>query len=315
MTGYILRRLGHSLPVLVLTTLLIFMLVHLLPGDPALTIAGPDADPTTLAAVRERLGLDRPLWVQYANWLTQVVRGNFGTSYVSGLEVSRLVMQAFPATLELALTTLVVMVAIAIPAGLTASLYEDGVFDRLVSGIAAFLIGVPNFWLAILLILLFSVNLQWLPPSGRVPLFQDPGVAARFLALPVLALVPRLASILTLFVRTSSLEVLTQDYSRTARAKGLSGQLIASKHVLRNALLPIITVLSVQFAQLLSGAVVIETVFAWPGMGRLLITAVSNRDYPTIQIVLLLFVTTFVLINVLTDLLYGLADPRLRTEA
>ena len=313
MLTYVVQRLGQSVPVAILASLLVFMLIHLLPGDPALTIAGADADDATVAAVTERLGLDQPLWLQYTTWLGRVVQGDFGTSFVSGLPVSRLIAQAFPATLELAVVALLLVIFLAIPLGVICAFSEDSPFDRVVSGLAAFLIGVPNFWLAILLILVFSVSLQWFPPSGRVPLLADPAVAVRFLALPVLALVPRLASVLLLFVRASSLDVRSEDYVRTARAKGLPERLVASKHVLRNAMLPILTVISVQFAQLLSGAIVIETVFAWPGMGRLLVTAVNNRDYPVIQTVLLLFVFAFVLINVLTDFLYGIADPRIRS--
>lgn len=313
MLTYVVQRFGQSVPVAILASLLVFMLIHLLPGDPALTIAGADADDATVAAVTERLGLDQPLWLQYTTWLGRVVQGDFGTSFVSGLPVSRLIAQAFPATLELAVVALLLVIFLAIPLGVLCAFSEDSPFDRVVSGLAAFLIGVPNFWLAILLILVFSVSLQWFPPSGRVPLLADPAVAVRFLALPVLALVPRLASVLLLFVRASSLDVRGEDYVRTARAKGLPERMVATKHVLRNAMLPILTVISVQFAQLLSGAIVIETVFAWPGMGRLLVTAVNNRDYPVIQTVLLIFVFAFVLINVLTDFLYGIADPRIRS--
>lgn len=309
---FVLRRLGQALPVVLLASILVFAIVHLLPGDPALRLAGPDADPATLEAVRERFGLNEPLAVQYGQWLVRTASGDLGSSFVSSLPVSRLIGQAFPATLELAVATLLVVVLVAVPLGLGAAISENSPFDRVVTGFAAFLIGVPNFWLAILLILLFSVTLNWLPPSGRLPLLQDFGLGVRFLALPVLALAPRLASVLLLFVRSSSLDTLSEDYVRTARAKGLPMRIVAVKHVLRNAMLPILTVLSVQFAQLLSGAVVIETIFAWPGMGRLLITAVENQDYPLIQSTLLIFVVLFIFVNVTTDVLYGLADPRIR---
>lgn len=312
MIVYVLRRLGQAAPVLVLASLVIFMVVHLLPSDPAFVLAGPDADEATLTAVREKFGLNEPIWVQYFYWLNNVLRGDFGTSFISRLPVERLIAQAFPATLELAVVTLLVIVVTAIPLGVFAALRERGFFDQLISGTAALLTAVPNFWLAILLILAFSVSLNWLPPSGRIPLLQNPELAWRFLVLPVFALAPRLSSVLLLFVRTSTLEVLNEDFVRTAKAKGLSSVFIAFKHVLRNALLPILTVLSVQFSQLLAGAVVIETIFAWPGMGRLLVNAVGNLDYPVVQAVLLLLVFLFVLINVLTDILYGLADPRIR---
>jgi len=309
---YILRRVWQAVPVLLLASMLIFSVVHLLPSDPALVLAGPDANEATLAAVRAKFGLDKPLWTQYLLWLGNVLRGDFGVSFVSQMPVSRLIAQAFPATLELALVTLAVMVVTALPLGVLAALRSGRAFDRIVTGAAAFFTGVPNFWLALLLILAFSVSFNLFPPSGRVPLLQDPGIAWRFLVLPVLALAPRLAAVLLLFVRTSTLSVLNEDFVRTARAKGLPETLIASKHVLRNAMLPILTVLSVQFAQLLAGAVVIETIFAWPGMGRLLVNAVGNLDYPVVQAVLLLLVLLFVLINILTDILYGLADPRIR---
>lgn len=315
MLTYILSRFAQAVPIVIITTMIIFMIIHLLPGDPALTLVGADADPMTLHAVRERLSLNKPLPIQYVDWIGRTLRGDLGLSYVSSLPVQQLIAQAFPATIELAVSTIILVILVAVPLGLAAAFAENSLFDRSVSGTAAFLIGIPNFWLAILLILLFSVTLHWLPPSGRVPFAQDPVLAVRFLVLPVLALVPRLASVLLLFVRAATLETMTEDYVRTARAKGLPASHIAWKHVLRNALLPILTVLSVQFAQLLSGAVVIETVFAWPGMGRLLINAVSNRDYPVIQAALLLFVVMFILINILTDILYGIADPRIRLNS
>ncbi len=309
---YVFKRVGQAVPVLILASILIFLVVQLLPGDPALVLAGPDANEATLAAVRMKFGLDKPLWMQYLYWLSNMARGDFGTSFISSLPVGRLITQAFPATLELAVATFIVIVVTAIPLGVFTALREGGVFDRIISGTAAFFTGVPNFWLAILLILAFSVSVNWFPPSGRVPLLQNPSVGWRFLVLPVLSLAPRLSSVLLLFVRTSTLGVLNEDFVRTAKAKGLSETSIAFKHVLRNAMLPIVTVLSVQFAQLLAGAVVIETVFAWPGMGRLLVSAVGNLDYPVVQAVLLLLVFLFVLINILTDILYGLADPRIR---
>lgn len=314
MVPFIVRRLGETIPVLFLASVLIFSVVHLLPSDPAIVLAGPDASAETIEAVRQRFGLDRPLAVQYVFWVGNMLQGNFGTSFISRLPVATLIGQAFPATLELALVTLLVVIVVAIPLGLFTGLAEDSAFDRVVSGIASFVIGIPNFWLGIILILVFSVSLGWFPPSGRIPFAENPWLAIRFLALPVASLAPRLISVLLLFVRTSTLKVLSEDFVRTARAKGLSQVRVAFKHVLRNAAIPILTVLSVQFAQLLAGAIVIETVFAWPGVGRLLINAVKNLDYPLIQTLLLLLVTLFIVINIATDVLYGLTDPRVRAE-
>ena len=312
MLTYTFRKLGEAIPVLALASILIFGVVHMLPSDPALVLAGADASEETLDAVRARFGLDQPLPVQYMYWAGNMLRGEFGTSFISRQPVAFLIGQAFPATAELAVATMLVVIMIGIPLGVVAALAEDRPLDQILSGIASFVIGIPNFWLGIVLILVFSVSLGWLPPSGRVPLLQDPGVALRFLILPVATLTPRLSSVLLLFVRSSTLHVLSEDYVRTAKAKGLASARVAFKHVLRNAMIPILTVLSVQFAQLLAGAIVIETVFAWPGIGRLLVQGVRNLDYPLVQALLLLLVTVFIVINVLTDLLYGLTDPRIR---
>ena len=309
------RRLAQSIPVIFAASIVVFLLVHLIPSDPAAVIAGPDASQTTIEAIREKFGLNRPLYVQYGIWVSQIARGNLGKSVISGIPARQLIDQAFPATMELAVASMLLIIFVGVPLGLAAAIREGGWYDRVATGVAAFLTGVPNFWLGILLILAFSVHLHWFPPSGRVSILSQPVLGLRFLALPVLALAPRLASILFLFVRTSTLEVLVEDYVRTARAKGLPERIVAFKHILRNALLPVLTVLSVQFSRLLAGAIVIETVFAWPGMGRLLVTSVNNLDYPVVQAVLLILVVIFIILNVLTDLLYGLVDPRIRFGA
>lgn len=312
MLTYILRKIVQSLPVVLLASFGIFMLVHVLPADPALILAGPDASQQTLDAVRARFGLDKPLLEQYWLWLSHAAHGNMGDSFISHLPVRQLIGQAFPATLELAIATLIVIVLVGIPLGVAVGLASESLFDRFVTAGAAFIIGIPNFWLGILLILVFSVSFHLLPPSGRVGLLQAPAVGWKFLVLPVMSLAPRLTSVLLLFVRTSTIDVSLEDYVRTARAKGLGGLRLRFKHVLRNALIPVLTVLSVQFSQLLAGAIVIETVFAWPGIGRLLVNAVNNLDYPLIQAILLMLVMLFIAINILTDILYGYTDPRIR---
>lgn len=315
MFTYIGRRLLSSIPVLLMASFAIFALIRVLPGDPVSVLAGPDARDEVLLAVREKYGLDKPLLVQYWIWGSMVLSGDLGTSLLSRLPVARLIGQAFPATLELAFVSFLITLIVGVPLGVVAATRANSSYDQLITNVAAFLTGVPGFWLGLLLILAFSVNLQWFPPSGRIPLFSDFTGAMRHLALPVLSLTPRLIAVLFLFVRSATMDVRRQDFVRTAISKGLSARTVSFKHVLRNALIPVITVLSVQFSRLLAGAVVIETVFAWPGLGRMLVNAVINLDYPVVQAALLLLVGLFIVLNTLTDILYGIADPRIQVGA
>lgn len=312
MLAFTLRRLAHAIPVVFLSTVGVFLLLHLVPGDPALVLAGANASPEVIVAVRRDMGLDQPLPVQYAVWLVHVLRGDLGSSYTSGLPVGNLIAQRMPATLELAFAALCLALLIAIPTGIVAAIKRRGPADWLVSSFNAFAIAIPNFWLGILAILVFSLALGWLPPGGRVEMARDPVLGLKSLILPAVTLALSQAAVLSRFIKTSMLEVLYEDYIRTARAKGLPGRLVIQRHALRNSLIPLVTVLGMQFGRLLGGAVIVESVFAWPGVGRLILQGIGNRDYAVVQGALLLLVMTFVVVNLLTDFAYGYLDPRIR---
>jgi ABC-type dipeptide/oligopeptide/nickel transport system permease component len=315
MGTFIIRRLLQAIPVLVLASLGVFLLLHLVPGDPALLLAGPDATPEVVAAVRTDMGLDEPLPVQYALWMEHALRGDLGKSYISRLPVWQLIQNALPATIELAVSGLLIAVIFALPTGILAAVKRQSPADWIVTLFNGVALGVPNFWLGILLIIIFALILNWLPPGGRVEFLSNPGIAWKTLLLPAITLGIPIGSALSRFTRAAMLEVLREDYMRTARAKGLSGRVVVFGHGLRNALIPIITVLGIQFGHLLGGAVIVESVFAWPGVGRLVLQAVLNRDYLVVQGTLLLLVMTFIIINLIVDLLYGLLDPRIRLSS
>jgi peptide/nickel transport system permease protein len=314
MLQYIARRLLHAIPVILLSSIVIFALLHLAPGDPALILAGPDADADTVQAVRQRMGLDQPLYVQYGIWIGQMLRGDMGRSYVNNRPVRELIMQRIPATLQLALAGLLIALTVGGITGVMAALNRRKAVDWVVSSINAFAVAIPNFWFGILVILFFAVTLRWLPPGGRGSFTDDPGRALQFLALPALTLAINQMAVLSRFIRSSVLDVLTDDYVRTAHAKGLRSRVVILRHVLPNAFMPVVTVLGIQIGGLVGGAVVIETVFAWPGVGRLLLQSVQSRDYTVVQGVLLLLVTSFILVNLLTDIMYGVLDPRVRVD-
>lgn len=297
---------------LVLTSIAIFSLLRLIPGDPAVVLAGQDAPLESVEALRSQMGLDRPLPVQYVIWVGEVLQGNLGTSYVADRPVSELISQRLPATAELAVAAFVLVVVCGLASGILAALHRGRLLDWLISSFNTVALSVPPFWTGLLFLLLFGLTLRWLPLSGRVPITEDVVDAGRHLLLPALTLGLAMTPELSWFVRNSLLDVISHDYVRTARAKGLAERQVVRGHVLRNALIPVLTVLGVQVSRLLGGAVVVESVFGWPGLGRLLVQSILNRDYPTVQGVLLFIVTVFVLINLLTDLLYTWADPRLR---
>ena len=303
------------LPVVVLSSVGVFLLLHLVPGDPVAVLAGPDATPETIQAMRQDLGLDKPLPVQYGMWLSRVVRGDFGRSYAYRRPVGELIVQRIPATVELALAGLTLALLVAMPTGVMAAVRQGSAFDWLASTLSGFAIAIPNFWFGILAITVFSLTLGWLPPGGMVELTRDPVGGLRFLVLPAVTLALNQAAVLSRFVKSSVLDVLYEDYVRTARAKGLSEPRITSRHVVRTALIPIATVLGLEFGRLLGGAVIVESVFAWPGVGLLIIQGILHRDYPIVQATLLLLVITFVAVNLITDLLYGFLDPRIRLSA
>jgi len=312
MLAFTLSRLVQAIPVVFLSTIGVFLILHLVPGDPAIAIAGSDARPDTIAAIRTELGLDQPLPVQYGLWLGRVLQGDLGRSYTNKLSVAEQIGQRIPATLELTFAGLLLALVVSIPTGIIAAVRDRSAADWVISSFNAFAIAIPNFWLGILMILLFGLFLGWLPPSGRGDFAREPGTAWKFLLLPAITLALNQSAVLSRFVKSSMLEVMHEDFIRTARAKGLREWVVIRRHVLRNALVPIATVLGIQFGRLLGGAIVVESVFAWPGVGRLVLQSIGNRDYSTVQGVLLLLVLSFVVVNLLTDMAYGLLDPRIR---
>ena len=287
-------------------SLVVFALVHL-SGDPVLLMVSSDAPPDVVAATRHALGFDRPLREQFADYVTRAARGDLGVSLRSSLPVATLIRQRLPATVELTLAALLIAVVVAIPAGIVSAVKRGSALDRLAMVGAVAGQAVPIFWLALLLIAFFGVYLRWLPVFGRGSLAH--------LVLPAVSLSTVILGRLARLVRSSMLEVLGQDYVRTARAKGVGEVRVLAGHALKNAAIPIVTLLGLQFAQLLGGAVVTETIFAWPGIGRLVVEAIFNRDFPVVQGVVLVVSLIFVAVNLLVDLAYAALDPRIRTEA
>lgn len=315
MARYIARRVLLTIPTLLLASILIFLLLRLIPGDPATIVAGSDATPEQVAAVRLDLGLDRPLIVQYVTWLNRALHGDFGRSLIGKYPVWDQIKRAYPATLELTVAALLLALLLAVPTGLLAALRPRSWVDRTIGALNAFAIGIPNFLLGILLILAFALTIPILPVGGRVSVLEDPTAGLKTLVLPAITLAIGIAAVLSRFIRGALLEVLSEDYVRTARAKGLGERAVVSRHALRNALIPVVTVLGLQIGRLLGGAVIVEAVFAWPGMGRLAVQAILTRDYTIVQATLLLLVTAFVVINLLVDIAYGFIDPRVRVRA
>jgi peptide/nickel transport system permease protein len=315
MGQYILKRLIQLLPVLFLVSVIVFSLVHLIPGDVVDVLMGEGHDdPLVEAALRKELGLDKPIVVQYVYWLGNVLQGDLGKSVITHKPVTQMIATRFPATLLLALAAGVVAVLISIPAGIIAAYRQNTVSDFVAMGISLGGISIPNFWLGIMLILFFAQFLGWLPSMGYIPVFKNPLDALAHLIMPAITLGTAMAASLTRFTRSEMLEELRQDYVRTARAKGLKERVVLLRHVLKNSLIPTITIIGMQIAGLLDGAVITETVFAWPGIGRLAVRAVLERDYPLVQGIVLFAAVIFVVVNLLVDLTYRLLDPRVRLE-
>jgi peptide/nickel transport system permease protein len=304
MIRHLLLRLLLILPAVWLILTMVFLLVHIVPGDPVEQMLGPDAQAADIQQLRRDLGLDQPLFEQYFTYLSGLARGDLGRSYRFNAPVFGLVLQRYPATLELALAALAVCLAIAVPAGIFSASRRGKAADRATSVLTLLGLSVPNFALGPLLILSFSVELGWLPVSGRGGLAH--------LVLPAATLGAALAAIMTRMVRGSMLEELSSDYVRTARAKGLRESAVLFRHAFPNALIPIVTVVGLQFGTLLAGAIVTETIFSWPGVGRLAVQAIQSRDYPLLQGCILTIAISYVLVNLLTDLLYAVVDPRVR---
>ena len=304
MATFLLRRLLYAVFVVLGVVTLVFVVLRLLPGDAAYALAGPTATQEEVDALRQTLGLDQPVWVQYGIFLRQVAQGDFGHSvYNNNASALDLVLERMPATLELVLPALLLAIVVAFTLGAVAALKTGTWLDDLLSAIAIAGDAAPSFWIGPLLIIVFARNLGWLPTSGRG--------GVEYMILPVITLALPLFAVSMRLVRSGLLETLNREYVRTARAKGLAERVILSRHVFRNMLIPVVTYVGLQLGHLLSGAVVVETVFAWPGVGRLLVDSIPNRDYTVIQVAVIIFASLFVLVNLLVDLLYGVIDPRI----
>lgn len=306
MIRFISIRILLAIPALWLIVTMVFLLAHIVPGDPVQQMLGEGARSEDLQQLRHTLGLDLPLPTQYGRYLAHVIRGDLGESIRFQQPVTRMILSHYPATLELAVVALLVCATIGIPAGMMAAQRRGTSMDHVIGVLTLFGLSVPNFALGPVLILLFSVILGWLPVSGRGGISH--------LVLPSITLGAALAAILTRMVRSSVIEELSSDYVRTARAKGLSDSAVLLRHAFRNALIPILTILGLQFGTLLAGTIVTESIFSWPGIGRLSVQAIQARDYPLLQGCILLIAVSYVMVNLFTDLVYAIADPRVRLE-
>lgn len=312
MGAYILRRFATMIPTLLLVTMIVFGLGQITPGGPAEAMLGDQASPEAVAAMEERLGLDDPLHVQYVRWLAGIVRGDFGRSAFGNHPVSELILQRITPTVELAVLSMLISLTIGVTAGVITAVRHNTLIDALGSVIAILGISTPSFWLAIMLVLLFSIKFPLVPSLGYVSPFEDPLTNLKLMILPSVTLGVILAAVVTRMTRASMLDVLHQDYVRTARAKGLTERRVVFRHALGNAMIPVVTVVGLQLAGVLSGAVIVETIFVLPGAGQLLVSSIFTRDFPVVQGVVLVIALIFLLVNLLVDVLYAVLDPRIK---
>jgi peptide/nickel transport system permease protein len=306
------RRLAVLVPTLVIVSILIFSLQKLLPGDAATALAGEEGDSAVVAAIRTKYHLDRPVAVQYGIWIGKVLRGDFGESLRSRIPVAELIASKLPVTLELATCSMLIALALGVPAGVLSATRQGRPLDLVANFVALSGLSVPHFWLGIMLILLFAVQLGWLPASGYVAPWDDLRRNLTTILLPSVVLGTGVAGVMMRHARSAMLQTLGADYVRTARAKSVPERLVVLKHALRNAAIPIVTVVGLQFGAFMGGAVITEAIFDYPGLGRMLLQAILQRDYTVVQGTILFVVVTFVLINLLTDLMYAYLDPRIR---
>lgn len=332
MWAYTARRLLGIIPVLFGISLLVFLFLHLIPGDPAVVMLGERAEPERIAALREKLGLERPLWEQYLFFVGNLLQGDLGTSIFNQLTIKEQLARRWPATFELAIAATLFAVILGIPFGILAAVRKNSIVDNLATSFSLLGVSLPVFWLGLLLVYLFAVNLQWLPAGGRLSTDVDalfkpitgfyvldallqPQTfwdVARHLILPAITLGTIPLAILTRITRSAMLEVLSQDYVRTARAKGLSERVVIWRHAFKNALLPVVTIIGLQFGTLLGGAILTETIFSWPGIGSWVYEGILNRDYPVVQGGVIFVALVFVIVNLVVDLSYALLDPRIQ---
>ena len=307
MTQYIIRRLLQMIPITFGILTLVFSLIHLIPGDPAAQIAGEGARPEDIIAVRKALGLDKPLITQYVTYLGRIAHGDLGKSFHTGDPVVQAIAERYPATMQLAFGAMLVALLVAFPLGIISAIYRNSWIDNVARFFALIGVSMPSFFFGPLLIIAFAINLEWFPVSGRE-------AGWRSLVLPSLTMGLALAAILTRMIRVSLAEELNQLYVTTAIAKGVTRAKAIFRHALKNALIPVITVLALQFGSLLTGAIITEQIFSWPGLGRLLITSINTRDYPQVQASILVIALTYILVNFISDLLYAVVDPRIKLE-
>lgn len=331
---YLGKRLLLAIPTLIGVSIIVFLLIHIIPGDPVQVMLGNKATDAARIALTERLGLDQPMHIQYWNWLTHALHGDFGISVKSYESITSEVLGRFPATLELSFLAIIIAIIFGILFGVTAARYRNTVIDRILIGFSLLGVSIPVFWLGIMLIFLFAAILHWLPVSGRITMGMSVPPCTGFylidsllagnillfwnalkhLILPAFALATIPLAMIVRVTRSSMLDVLNEDYIRTASAKGLSKRKVVYKHALKNAMIPVITIIGLELGSLLGGAILVETVFAWPGIGRLLVTAIANRDYPMLQGIVFIISFFFVMLNIAVDLFYSYLDPRIRFE-
>ncbi|HEX3581454.1 MAG TPA: ABC transporter permease [Thermoanaerobaculia bacterium] len=307
MAQYIIRRLLQLIPITLGILTLIFSLIHMIPGDPAVQIAGEGARPEDVTAIRKALGLDQPVWSQYVHYLGRLAHGDLGVSFRTSTPVAQEIMHRYPATIELAFGAMFVAILVAFPLGMISAIYRNSWIDNVARFFALIGVSMPSFWFGPLLIIAFAINHTWFPVSGR-----EEGL--RSLVLPAVTMGLALSAILTRMIRVSVAEELNQLYMTTAIAKGVTRSKAIFRHALKNAMIPVITVLALQFGSLLTGAIITEQIFSWPGLGRLLITSINTRDYPQVQASILVIAITYIFVNFLSDLLYAVVDPRIKLE-
>jgi len=314
MFTYILKRLLQTIPVILILSMLVFGLTFLVPGDPVTALLGPGINRSaeSVEQAREELGLNNPVPVQYVNWLSGALRGDLGRSTSTGQPVGEALLRRIPVTAELALFSVLLSIVIALPLGVIAAVHRNSVWDIAASFLSILGLALPNFWLAILLIFFFAVRLGWLPASGHVSVFESPVEGIRHMLLPAIALSGGSAAALTRYIRSSMLEVLRNDYIRTAYAKGLTSQTVVVRHALKNAMIPVVTVIGIQLGLLMGGSLIVESIFLVPGVGSMMVNAIFTRDFPIIQAGALILATLVLLINLFVDILYGFLDPRIR---
>lgn len=311
---YILKRLLEGIPVFLFVTAIIFILMRLTGGDPAQIMLGPRGTEAAAEALRQKWGLNEPLYMQYFYWLSNILVLDFGTDFNSGRPVAYLIAGRFPITVALAFFAMIISLSIALPAGIISAINQNTPTDYGAVVFALIGVSMPNFWLGLMLIIVFGLHVGWLPTHGYHSLLADPINGIRHLILPAIALGTALAAVVTRMLRSSMLEVMSEDYIRTARAKGMSENTVIYKHALRNALIPTVTVIGLQIAYLMNGSILVETVFAIPGMGRLLVDAVFQRNYPVIQGVVVVLAVVFILVNMVVDIIYTYLDPQISYE-